>query len=321
MGEDLQFSIRPMLSEDVEQAVDCFSDQYDVFDPPATVRSYLSAYPDAFFIAVTADPNDPNREQVIGVCASPIGPQDTAFFGLYGLRAEYRGRGVGTKLFQRCLDYIGPERNIGLYAAQSMQQKYMERGGFTIREHVSSVTCAGIPRSDLIEKLQHKVKSFNGDIHFVIGNDSTESNSSLVQMIINFDQAIHCESRDRLIHAVLNNSDYSTCAIVLNEQIQGYGCLRRHSRTSRFMLGPIYANNYEIALQIVTNLLARQSIEQIQSNGIIIHAIDCHHDSMRLATEELKLEKISKSERLFRERPIKINYNLIYGLFSCDFSV
>lgn len=158
---------------------------------------------------------------MIGVCASPIGPQDTAFFGLYGLRAEYRGRGVGTKLFQRCLDYIGPERNIGLYAAQSMQQKYMERGGFTIREHVSSVTCAGIPRSDLIEKLQHKVKSFNGDIHFVIGNDSTESNSSLVQMIINFDQAIHCESRDRLIHAVLNNSDYSTCAIVLNEQIQG----------------------------------------------------------------------------------------------------
>ena len=56
--------------------------------------SFLETYPEAFFVAVFV--NDDGLEQVIGVCASPIGPQDTAFFGLYGMRVGYRSFGIGT---------------------------------------------------------------------------------------------------------------------------------------------------------------------------------------------------------------------------------
>ena len=216
-----QVVIRPMQEDDVVSAVECFDDHYDVFDAPTTVLAFLRTYPESFFVATIPDLEQPKIDHVLGVCASPIGPQNTAFFGLYGLRVGYRSYGIGSRLFQRCLDYIGPNRSVGLYAVPDMRQKYMDRGGFTTREGVSMVNFVGIPSKAHIEKLKALTEDTSKFNAKYVKSSSKNVDETVLQEVINYDSLIQNEPREALLKNALSSNGYLTCAIFSGGQIGG----------------------------------------------------------------------------------------------------
>lgn len=112
--------------------------------------------PDGFFIAeVEGEP--------IG-CVSAVAYDDSyGFLGLYVVKPEFRDKGVGVKLTEKCLERMG-NRNIGLDAVVENEKKYQDfmnfksfyrnlrfegRGGGEVPDGL--VTISDVPFENLLE--------------------------------------------------------------------------------------------------------------------------------------------------------------------------
>lgn len=206
------------MEDDVKAAVECFADHFDVFDAPVTVLAFLRTYPQSFVVAVLLN-DDKVTEEIIGVCASPIGPQDTAFFGLYGLKEKYRSFGIGSRLFKHCLDYIGPSRSVGLYAVPEMREKYMTRGGFTTAEGIFMVNYVGEVPSEHLNKMKDLTE--NPDSLVVKTLNAQNMDESFFALIVQFDSTIHYESREKLLRNALTQTAYRTVAVFADGKMKG----------------------------------------------------------------------------------------------------
>lgn len=99
----------------------------------------------------------------------------------------------------------------------------------------------------------------------------------------------------------------------------GFGCLRQHSITKRFYLGPLYSDDADSA-QLLIESLIETNLSSIQANGMIWNAIDANQISLDLA-KKFDLQEIERCERIFTKHPIRANYQFIYSVFSPDFSL
>ena len=143
------------------------------------------------------------------MCGSPFGPQQTAFFGLYGIQVEHQGRGIGSQLFQKCHDYVAT-RNAGLYAVPEMQDKYMKQSGFKVKEGVSMVNLVGIPEINLLDSSEN--------IEVILPSQKFYSK------IIEYDFKIHQESREKLLGFVFKHPDYTIRVALNGSKVLGRFC-------------------------------------------------------------------------------------------------
>ena len=323
---NIEIQIRPMKIQDVDGAIQCFADHYDLFDCSATVEAFFHICPQAFYVAVLDNPNSQTQE-VIGVCGAPFGPHDSAFIGLYGIHCLYRNRGIGSKLFQKCIEFVG-SKNVGLYAVPEMKEKYIKRGGFKVREEVSMVNFLGFPTG--YKKLS---TTFSAQII------SEMDKKVITQLIVDYDQNVHHEARPKLLKFVLDDPRYITAVVYASDQksilgiysrldlfskhsfylLLGYGCIRQHSHSGRLMLGPLYANNVDVAESISLALITSKQ-QQSMEKGLIWNALDCCAAALSIASK-IGLQEVERCERIFTQNPITANYSIIYSVFSPDFSI
>lgn len=99
----------------------------------------------------------------------------------------------------------------------------------------------------------------------------------------------------------------------------GYGCIRPHPFSGRMMLGPLYSDNFQVAESLATSLLKAHSL-RVATNGIVWNAIDSNSESINLA-RKIGLVEIERCERVFTQKIIQADYQLIYSVFSSDFSL
>ena len=66
------------------------------------------------------------------MCAGVFVHPSIAFIGLYAVRPELHGRGIGMAMWTRMMEHVGPKkgRNAGLYAVVQHLRMYRDRAGF-----------------------------------------------------------------------------------------------------------------------------------------------------------------------------------------------
>jgi hypothetical protein len=235
------------------------------------------------------------KGKVIGVCGGPFINPECAFIGLYAVRKEYMGRGIGSQLFGRVLEYIG-DKNCCLFAVPDKLTLYRDKLGFKLVADQKMVIFYG------------KVnKNLN------INNDSIKLElitSDLMEEVINYDQNIHNYRRDKLLKLSLNESECISMAVKdKDNKIVGFGSIKENSGGFA-VLAPLYADNPLIAQQLIEKLI--DSFEIAVNKGVYYYGINTNI-SINIALS-LGLVKHEECQLLFKNC---LNYNIDYNKIFC----
>ncbi|GFY54514.1 n-acetyltransferase domain-containing protein, partial [Trichonephila inaurata madagascariensis] len=95
------------------------------------IQSWMLKDPKALFVAEISSQTGA-RKELAGLCCGTILDSDLGFMGLYMVKENMRGKGVGFKLWKATREHIG-DRNIGVCGDMENFVKYREKEGF---EHV-----------------------------------------------------------------------------------------------------------------------------------------------------------------------------------------
>ncbi|CAL1266662.1 unnamed protein product, partial [Larinioides sclopetarius] len=123
LDEEMDIKIRNATLSDLPSILD-FAKSVGRFLGADEIKTWLQVDPEALFVAE----GSPGGKLIGSCCATRLTPE-LGFMGLYVVLEEYRGRGIGSKLWRAAKEHRG-DRNIGLHAELSMLKKYREREGF-----------------------------------------------------------------------------------------------------------------------------------------------------------------------------------------------
>ncbi|GFU30759.1 n-acetyltransferase domain-containing protein [Nephila pilipes] len=98
---------------------------------PEEIQSWMLKDPQALFLAEISNPTEA-KNRLVGACCGTILDSDLGFMGLYIVKEDIRGKGIGSKLWKATKDHLG-DRNIGVRGKRHNLEKYKGREGF---EHI-----------------------------------------------------------------------------------------------------------------------------------------------------------------------------------------
>ncbi|KFM82369.1 hypothetical protein X975_09920, partial [Stegodyphus mimosarum] len=111
-----------------------FSDIPGILELVRIIGRYVS-FEDELFSWMTLDPQavviaeSIQLKQIVGACSGMAYGPERGFMGLYMVREEYRGRRIGTQLWNKAMKHL-EGRNIGVRGLESMFSEYRDKRGF-----------------------------------------------------------------------------------------------------------------------------------------------------------------------------------------------
>ena len=155
------------------------------------------------------------------------------FLGLYIVKAEYRGRGLGLELWQAALDRFG-DRIVGLDGVVAQQENY-RKSGFrlafrNIRQRGAGGGAAPAGLTDLL--------------------------TVPIEEIVRYDGSAFPAPREEFLKSWIRQPQaVALGAVAEGKSLKGYGVLR--ACLQGFKIGPLFADDEEIAERLFAGLLAR----------------------------------------------------------------
>lgn len=138
-----------------------------------------------------------------------VHPRVPGFIGLYGVRPELHGRGIGISMWRRVVDHVGT-RNAALYAVPQHLAMYRDRAGFRHPDDrlllIYENDQIESPRVDLL------VDTIRGVEVVKVGGFEEEEGTSakncinprvLFEQVARFDASVHGYPRTALLEKVL----------------------------------------------------------------------------------------------------------------------
>jgi GNAT superfamily N-acetyltransferase len=225
------------------------------------------------------------NNDVIATGSAVLYDASFAFFGLYIVRPDYRGRGYGLLLTQARHAYCG-ERNIGLDGVLDKVDVY-QRLGF---------------------------KSYYENARYCLKNAiKTPKNTAIIPLaslpfetIAAFDRAHFPASRDKFLKAWVDQPDSLSLGFYEDEILKGYGVIRACQKA--YKIGPLFAETPEIAEALFRQLAMVANGAPVYLDRPEINAAAC------ALVKEFKMEKVFATMRMYtKEKPI-LKDDQIYGI-------
>lgn len=126
------------------------------------------------------------------MCAGVFVHPTTAFIGLYGVRPDLHGCGIGTAMWTRMMEHVG-SLNAGLYAVTEHLSMYRDRAGFPAPDDRMLLIYESAP--DREPNVDLLVPSIRGARVVKIGGD-------WLRRVIEFDSNVHGYVRGKLLARV-----------------------------------------------------------------------------------------------------------------------
>ncbi len=243
---------------------------------------FYVADPDGFLIALL------NGEPVGCVSAVRYG-EDLGFAGLFIVRKEFRGRGIGTALGREALQRMGG-RTVGADAVLERAELYAQYGfvelfhSFRYRGVAGAETCETVALTDL------------RDVDF--------------ERLADFDAAHFGARRERFLKAWIAQPGGHGVARFEDGEIAGYGYLRKCRVGYKF--GPVFASGPAIARDILDSLSSR-----IPGEKLFLDVPGANPEGTALA-EEMRMTAIYETARMYRGEPPALPVDEIYGITSFE---
>ena len=187
--------------------------------------SFHAADPNGFFLCEY-------RGEPVGCVSAVAYGVNFGFLGLYIVRAEYRGRGFGLRLWKTAMDYLGA-RNVGLDGVVAQQENY-KKSGFAI-------ACRNV---------RHQGEGGGAD-----PGGLTDLSALGLDAIARYDETVFPAPRRTFLVRWIAQPRGCALARVSGGNIKGYGVLR--PCRSGFKIGPLFADDPDIAEALFRGLAAR----------------------------------------------------------------
>jgi GNAT superfamily N-acetyltransferase len=215
------------------------------------------------------------------------------FMGLFIIRRDQRGRGLGGRLWRyrlkRLRDRLLPQAPVGMDGVSAMTPFY-ERGGF-VRAH-DQVRYQGIaegkpdPETRLIDLSM-----------FPIADD--------------FDRAYVPAPRTSFLRGWIYQPNAYAIGLFVKDRMVGYG-VARPARTG-YKLGPVFAERLDFAERLVSSLMAYIQGEQVQ-----LDVPEPNRAGIEIA-ESFGLEEVFRCTRMYHGKPPDLPIGSIFGVTSFEF--
>lgn len=271
--------IRKMTSAEVEFAISLAASEG--WNPGRSdAGCFYNTDPQGFFIGELAG-------KPVG-CISAVAYGDSfGFLGFYIVNPEYRGRGIGSKLWNTAITYLG-ERNIGLDGVLEQQENYKKQG---FRLAYRNIRYEGIGNG---------IRSRN--VVPLSGIPFTE--------ILTYDNNFFPAERKDFLQGWLNMPNAVSFGVIKNQKLSGYGLIRSCGRG--YKLGPVFAADEQIAEDLFQSLTAN-----VSGSPVFLDIPEVNPAALALVKRH-KMTKVFETARMYTKALPELPVDQIYGITSFE---
>ncbi len=273
-------NIRIMSREEVQFAIDMAASEgwnpglYDV-------DLFYEADHNGFFIAE-------HEDKPVG-CASAVAYDDKfGFLGLYVVKPEFQNKGIGMKLTEKCMEYMG-DRNIGLDGVVENEEKYQKIMKF--RSSYSNLR-------------------FEGKGGGTIPDGLVKISEVPFEKLLEYDRRMFPAPRSGFLKEWINQPDSYACAALEDGNLKGYGVIRKCWTGHK--IGPLFADDKATAEKIFRALRASAPKE-----NIYLDIPEPNKEALELA-KKYNMNVMFKTIRMYSQREPDIELDKVYGVTSFE---
>ncbi|MDF1758196.1 MAG: GNAT family N-acetyltransferase [Legionellaceae bacterium] len=278
-----EYIVTHMTKDEVELAIDWAANES--WNPGLNdAKCFYATDPNGFFIGKLND-------VPVTMGSAVIYDDEFAFCGLYMASEDYRHKGFGYTLTKKRLEYIG-SRNAGLDGLILMVSKYENLG----------------------YQIAHYNTRYRGCGPYELRCQPKYTLTSLAEIemskIVAFDRLHFPAPRDTFLNCWLKQKDGAGFGVLIEDKLCGYGYIR--PCRSGFKIGPLFADNQDIAEEIFLKLIDFAGDKEFY--------IDCPETNLnaKALAFEYDLETIFQSARMYLKYEPKIAIQNVYGITSLE---
>lgn len=222
-------------------------------------------------------------------CASAVAYDDKfGFLGLYVVKPEFQNKGIGMKLTEKCMEYMG-DRNIGLDGVVENEEKYQEIMKF--RSSYSNLR-------------------FEGKGGGTIPDGLVKLSGVPFEKLLEYDRRMFPALRSGFLKEWINQPDSYACAALENGEIKGYGVIRKCWTGHK--IGPLFADDKATAEKIFRALRASAPKE-----NIYLDVPEPNKEALELA-KKYNMNVMFKTIRMYSQKEPDIELDKVYGVTSFE---
>lgn len=275
------YNIRRMQADELQIAIDWANEEG--WNPGLhDAQSFYQADPNGFFIGE-------KDSKVIAVGSAVTYDNQFAFCGLYIVHPDYRGQGYGISLTRERLRYVN-QRNAGIDGVLENIAIY-ERIGYRLA--------------------YHNIRYQGTAVTTPINEASIIPLSQLpFANIETYDRQCFPAPRSRFLQTWINQADALALGFIKNGLLLGFAvrrqCIQGHK------IGPLFADNYQVAEQL---LLALQ--QDIDGDTIFLDITNINPAAARLVHNH-HMQKVFSTGRMYLKGQPKLADDKIFGITSFE---
>lgn len=261
-------------------------------------EAFYSADPEGFYVA-TVD-NLPVAAVSVVKQGQVSGGRAYGFLGLYLCQPAYRGQGLGWKVWQHGMSYLG-DCIVALDGVVDQQANY-RRSGFELAYRNIRYSGA-VPSLWLSEAISQKTESVN--FREVVAAD--------LDRLIEFDRSIGgVERRTYLTHWFTNTGSRKTLIAERRSDAEIVACGSIRACRENYKIGPLLANDSAIAKQLLVRLT-----NTVKARFISIDVPELNSEAVLLASSN-GFQPVFETARMSRGEPLPATPGKIYGVCTLE---
>ncbi len=274
-----EFHIDPMMPHEAQIAIDWAGKEG--WNPGLhDAACFYACNPTGMFVGKV-------NQQPVAVASSVIYDNDFAFFGLLIVDEKHRDCGYSMAITNKRLEYIG-QRNAGLDGVVEMQHAYAKNGFHYAHRN-----------------MRYHIQGFKNET--ILKNKKIVDLTNLpLQTVFDYDCKHFPAPRPAFLSAWINQADCEAIGYVENNQLIGYGVLRKCWKG--YKIGPLFADNQKVAEVIFTYFCHQGAGEEIYFD---ITELNPHAKDL---VQHYNMDMVFETARMYLKDAPQLPFSHIYGL-------
>ncbi len=224
----------------------------------------------------------------IGGLSTVAYDEDFGFVGLYIVKPQFRGQGYGLQIWKTGMDYLGSKRNLGLDSVLAQQENYQKSGFQAAYRHIR----------------------YEGRGGGEIPGNLVPLNTIPLEKLVTYDRQHFPAPRQLFLKHWIEQSDSEALGVIQKGELVGYGVIRACHTGSK--IGPLFANNPQIAEELFQGLIA-----QARDQPIYLDVPDANPEALKLAQHH-NMKPIFTTLRMYTLKTPPILIKQIFGVTSLE---
>lgn len=240
--------------------------------------------PNGFFVGLLDD-------QPIACISGVKYADDFGFIGFYIVKPEWRNQGFGIRLWQTAMSYL-QGRNIGLDGVIEQQHNYQKSGFHIACRHIRYQGTYNIAKP-------------------LSGTGIVALDTVPFEQLLDYDRRYFPAPRAGFLQSWILQPQGAALAMRVDDKISGYGVIR--ACDGGFRIGPLFANSYSDAEQLLNGLLARIP----RNSDFFIDIPEPNRDALKLVAD-YGMQAVFETARMYTQKNPAIDINGLFGVTSLE---